>query len=64
MMLCWLGNRVFSRKKSAQLSTSYQMPLKDLVLRRKEGGKAVLFCFAEKKKKELAGNIKPTERNV
>lgn len=40
-----------SGKKSAQLSTHCQMPLKGLVLRKKEKGKkkkkGVLCCFAE-----------------
>lgn len=46
-MLPWLEIRTFSGKKSAPLSTNCQMPLKDLVLRRKEK-KKVPFCFAEK----------------
>lgn len=50
-MLRWLEIRVFSGKKSAQLSTNCQMPLKDLVLRRKEKKSHVLLCRTN----ELAG---------
>lgn len=47
--VCWLESRLFfSGKKSTQLSTCCQMPLKDSVLRKKERKKkSVLFCFAE-----------------
>lgn len=56
-----VGNEDLFKKKSAQLATNGQMPLKDLVLRGKET-KVVLFCFAEEM--NLLVSIKPAVRNV
>lgn len=61
VVVCWLEIRIFSRKKSPQLSAHCQMPLTNLVLRRKEK-KVVPFCFAEEM--NLQVSVKPAVRNV